>query len=274
MPRIGLALGGGAAHGFAHIPVLEAFDELAVRPAVIAGTSMGALIGAIYASGASGAEIRDHTLGMFRRRSEFLARLWQLRPRRLSEIGFGIGQYDLERVLAAFVPARLGADFAALAIPLRVVATDYYAGTSVVLDEGPLLPALAASAAVPMLFRPVRIGGRIMIDGGVTNPVPFDVLADADLVVAVDVVHPPCGDAERMPGNIEALFGATALVMRAVLGEKLRVHRPPDILVHPPPPLGVNVFDFPRAARIIKAGEPAKAEVKERLARLLAAAGR
>src|ERR1043165_3764428 len=87
-PRIGLALGGGAAHGFAHIPVLEAFDELGIRPAVIAGTSMGAIIGAGYASVMTGAEIRDYVLGVFHSRSEFLARLWKLRPRRLSEVAF------------------------------------------------------------------------------------------------------------------------------------------------------------------------------------------
>src|ERR1700722_6577960 len=83
--RLGLALGGGAAHGFAHIPVIEALDELGIRPALIAGTSMGAMIGALYASGMSGAEIRKYTLEVFHSRAEFLARLWQLRPRRLSE---------------------------------------------------------------------------------------------------------------------------------------------------------------------------------------------
>lgn len=142
--RIGLALGGGAAHGFAHIPVLEALDELGIRPALIAGTSMGAVIGALYASGMSGAEIREYAVSVFHNRSAFLARLWQLRPRRLSEIAFGFGQYDLERLLAAFMPGRHANDFAELGIPLRAVATDYYAGRQIVLAEGPLLPALAA----------------------------------------------------------------------------------------------------------------------------------
>ena len=116
-PRIGLALGGGAAHGFAHIPILEAFDELGIRPAMIAGTSMGAVIGAAYASGMSGAEIRDYALRVFHSRSEFLARLWQLRPRRISEINFGFGQYDLERVLAAFMPGTLARSFDELRLP-------------------------------------------------------------------------------------------------------------------------------------------------------------
>jgi NTE family protein len=270
-PRVGLALGGGAAHGSAHIPVLEALDELGVRPALIAGTSMGAIVGALYASGMGGAAIREHTLGIFRSRSEFLARLWQLRPRRLSEITFGFGQYDLERALATFLPAGLAKSFAELGIPLRAVATDYYAGRAVVLAEGPLLPALAASAAVPLLFRPVRIGGRVMIDGGIIDPVPFEQLDGVDIVIAVDVISPPTGNPDRMPGSIESLFGATAMAMRAVVHEKLRGVRPPDVLIRPPPPIGINVFDFARAARIIRGSEPVKAEVKEKLGRLLGA---
>jgi NTE family protein len=270
-PRIGLALGGGAAHGFAHIPILEAFDELGIRPAMIAGTSMGAVIGAAYASGMSGAAIRDYTLSVFHSRSEFLARLWQLRPRRISEINFGFGQYDLERLLAAFMPAKLAKDFGALHPPLRVVATDYYGGRQVVLSEGPLIPAIAASAAVPMLFKPIRIGGRVMLDGGVTNPVPFDLLDEADLVVAVDVMTEPVGNPERMPGGIESLFGATSLVMRSVVLEKLRAGRRPEVFIRPPALAGVNVLDFTRAARIIKASEPVKDELKEKLGRLLAA---
>jgi NTE family protein len=269
--RIGLALGGGAAHGFAHIPVLEALDEVGVRPAVIAGTSMGAVIGAAYAAGMSGAEIRDYTLRVFHSRSEFLARLWRLRPRRLSEVAFGVGQYDLERVLAAFMPAGFPKDFDGLDIRFRAVATDYYAGRPVVLAAGPLFPALAASAAVPMLFKPIRIGGRIMIDGGVTNPVPFDVLDEADLIIAVDVVTGPTGNPERMPGGLESLFGATSVVTRSLVAEKLRAGRPPDIFVRPPPIVGINILDFTRAARIIRGSEPIKEEVKEKLGRLLMA---
>jgi NTE family protein len=268
-PRIGLALGGGAAHGFAHIPVLEALDEAGIRPTLIAGTSMGAILGALYASGMSGAAIREHTLGLFRSHSEFLARLWQLRPRRLREVAFGFGQYDLERVLAAFLPAGVAEDFAELRIPLRAVATDYHAGRAVVLAEGRLLPAIAASAALPVLFKPVRIGGRVMVDGGITNPVPFDALDGVDLVIAVDVVNAPMDNSERMPGSLEALFGATAVAMRALVREKLGSGRPPDMFIRPPPPIGINVFDFARAARIIRGSEPVKAEVTEKLGRLL-----
>src|SRR4029079_10973684 len=129
---------------------------------------------------------------------------------------------DLERVLAAFMPGTLAKSFGELRLPLQVVATDYYAGRQVVLAEGTVFPAVAASAAVPMLFKPIRIGGRIMIDGGITNPVPFDLPAAPVRVGALEVMSEPVGNPERMPGGIESLFGATSLVMRSVVLEKLR----------------------------------------------------
>jgi NTE family protein len=268
-PRIGLALGGGAARGFAHIPVLQALDELGLKPAVIAGTSMGAVIGAAYAAGMSGADIDAYATGIFRNRSDFFGRLWQLRPRRLSEISFGIGQLDLERVLSAFLPDVLPDEFAGLTIPLRVTATDYYAGEVAVFADGPLLPAIAASAAIPMVFRPVTINGRIMVDGGIRNPVPFDLLGDVEIVIAVDVLGEFVGNPERVPGALESVFGATQLLMRAITTEKLKHGRPPDILLRPPTG-AFNILDFTRAAAIIKAGEPAKEEIRRQLGALLA----
>ena len=110
--RIGVALGGGAAQGFAHVTVLEAIDELGLKPAAIAGTSMGAIIAAAYAAGMSGDDIRRYAIGLFRQRSEFLARLWRLRPRRISEVSLGLGQFDLTKALRAFMPPFLPADFA------------------------------------------------------------------------------------------------------------------------------------------------------------------
>lgn len=263
-PRIGLALGGGSARGFAHIPVLEAFDELGIVPDAIAGTSMGAVIGSAYAAGLSGAAIRAHIVNLFRTRSDFLSRIWQLRPRRLNEFVFGLGQLDLERALAIFMPKPMPADFAGLSIPFTAVATDYYAGEAAVLREGPLFTALAASAAIPMLFRPVTIGGRVMIDGGICNPVPFDLLADCDIVIAVDVLGGTNGTPGRTPGSLESVFAAAQLFQRSLLAEKLKGPRPPEILVRPPTN-GFSMLDFSKASAIITACEPVKEEVKRRL---------
>ena len=251
--RIGLALGGGAAQGFAHIAVLEALDEIGLRPAAIAATSMGAVIAA-YASGMSGAEIRAYATGVFGNRAQFLSRLWNVRPRRLKDVEIGIGQYDLERVLKAFLPDTLPHDFDGLHISFKAVATDYYAGEAAVLSEGPLIRSVAASAAVPMLFRPVVVDGRVMVDGGLTNPVPFDVLEDMDIVIAADVVTEPAGRSDRVPGGLESLFGSASLLMRSLLMAKLDCRRPPDLMIRLPTE-AFNVLDFTKAVAIIKASE-------------------
>lgn len=278
-PRIGLALGSGGARGLAHIPVLEVLDELGVRPVVIAGTSIGALIGAGYATGVSGAEIRDYVTGLFRKRSDVVARLWQLRPKSMRDLlpqgGLAISQFDAERVVEAFAPPWLPRDFAELVIPLKVVATDFYAHREVHFSEGPLRPAVAASIAIPFLFRPVLIEGRALMDGGIFNPLPFDLVAgDCDIVVAVDVIGGPSGSKGGRPGPTEAVFGATQLLMRAILTQKLRTLRPPDILVRPSID-SFRVLEFAKAGAIIRSAAATKDEVRAALGRLIEAhAGR
>ncbi|MBN8996761.1 MAG: patatin-like phospholipase family protein [Rhizobiales bacterium] len=270
---VGLALGGGSARGFAHVAVLQALDEMGVRPAAIAGTSMGGIIGAAYAAGMTGNEISDYVAGIFRTRSEFLARLWQLRPRRFNEIAFGFGQLNLERALDIFMPEGMPATFAELRTPLRVVATDYYAGDAATIDEGPLFPALAASAAIPILFRPVTVGGRVMVDGGICNPVPFDQLHDCGIVIAVDVLgNVVGGDGTRTPGAFESAFGAVQLFQCSLFRERLKGPRPPEILIRPPTGR-FGMLDFTKAAAIMAASEPVKDEVKRKLHHALAAAG-
>ncbi|KAB2866524.1 MAG: patatin-like phospholipase family protein [Bauldia sp.] len=268
-PRIGLALSGGGARGLAHIPVLEALDDLGIRPSVIAGTSIGGIVGAGYAAGMSGADIRAYATERFRNRTDVLARLWQLRPKRVGDLfaggGMTIGQFDAERVLDKFLPETLPKTFAELSIPLRLVATDFYGWQEVVLDDGPLFRAMAASAAIPGLFRPVMIDDRVMIDGGISNPLPFDLLSgECDVIVAVDVVGGPVNRRERMPGPTEAIFGATQLFMQSITREKMRRERPPEILVRPPEN-GFRVLDFMKVNAIIKSAEPLKDEVKRKL---------
>ena len=268
--RIGVALGGGAAQGFAHVTVLEAIDELGLKPAAIAGTSMGAVIGAAYAAGMSGDDIRRYAIGVFRQRSEFLARLWRLRPRRISEVSFGLGQFDLTKTLRAFLPPFLPQDIAGLGIPFAAIATDFYAGTEVVIREGPLIPALAASSAVPILFQPVTFDGRVMIDGGCVNPVPFDRLGDVDFVIASDVVSLPRGGPHRVPGPIQTAFGSVVLVLNTIFQEKLRNGRPPDVLINPPTG-DFGPMDFTKAAAIIAMAEPGKDQVKRQIEKALEA---
>ena len=266
-PRIGLALGGGGARGLAHVPVLEAFDDLGIRPHAIAGTSIGALIGAGYAGGMSGDDIRDYIEKTLSDRNAALARLWQLRPKRFADI-FGSGgmmQFDAQRVLEVFAGDAIPKTFEELKTPLAVLATDFYGCREVDLRSGPLHPAVAASIAIPALFKPVTIQDRIMIDGGVVNPLPFDALPQAcDFVVAVDVVGSPIFRGKTPhPSAGDSLFGATQILMQTVIAEKLKSRRP-DILVRPEIE-AFRVLDFLKARKIMDVAQPLRETVKRQI---------
>jgi len=267
-PKIALALGGGGARGLAHIPVLEAFDEFGIKPHCVAGTSIGAIVGAAYCSGIPAKDLRAYVVEAFKHRGEVLSRLWKLRNNRFTDLltpslGNPV-QLNGEKVLEAFLPEGVAKTFDKLEIPLTVVATDFYSAKPVGLSSGNLRHAVAASMAIPMMFRPVLVGKRVMIDGGVTEPLPFGFVGkDRDLVVAVDVVNMPKGEASRIPSPYESIFGATQILMQRVIAERLAVSGP-DVLIRP----NINVFrvlDFLKARAILKAAEPAKDEMKRAL---------
>ncbi len=272
-PTVAIALGGGGARGLAHIHVIEVLDELGIRPVLISGASIGAVMGAARAAGMTGREIREHTLAAIGHPGRIMNRLWSLRPTRFSEVvarGFRVGQFDLERILKAFLPERLPETFEGLSIPLKIVTADYYAQCECVCDSGPLLPAIAASAALPAVFRPVVIDGRVMIDGGLWNPVPFDhLLGKADITIGVDVIgHPPAGTA-GMPNSIDSLYGATQLTMRSIVTLKLEKGAP-DIFLRPD--VGrFRVLDFVRAEEVLAASAGIRDELKRALDEKLSA---
>jgi NTE family protein len=263
-PTVAVAFGGGGARGLAHIHVIEALDELGITPVAITGSSIGAIMGAGMAAGMRGAEIRDFALSTVGRPREVMNRIWSLRPMRFSDVGFRIGQYNLERILKAFLPDLLPADFNELKIPLHVTATDFYGSSELLIGEGDLIQALAASAAIPAVFMPVRIGGRIMVDGGIFNPVPFEYLLDkADIVIGIDVVGWPTGDPEVIPNRMDSLFGASQLMMQSIISMKLKVHRPHIFLA---PDVGrFKVLDFMKAAEVLESSSAVKDDIKRAL---------
>ncbi|MBA5778991.1 patatin-like phospholipase family protein [Stappia sp. F7233] len=267
-PRIGLALGGGGARGLAHIPVLEAFDDLGIRPHAMAGTSIGALLGAAYAGGMAGEAMRSFAEDTFRDRNAVLAKLWKLRPKRFADLfgGGGLMQFEALKVLEVFIGDAIPATFADLRLPLAVIATDFYGCKELDLRTGNLHAAVAASIAIPALFRPVTIDGRIVIDGGVVNPLPFDALPKTcDIIVAVDVVGSPSPRRKRQnPSATDALFGATQILMQTITSQKLRSRRP-DILVKPDID-SFRVLDFLKADKVLEAAEPIRETVKRQVA--------
>ena len=273
--RIALALGGGSARGLAHVLMLEVFDELGVKPTVIAGTSMGAICGAAYAAGLSGAELRARCMALFANRAYFLkllagkmrggfSTLWSAR---MPSVVDNVTLFEM------LLPEALRCDFAALNIPFLAIAADFYAIEQVVLDKGPLIPALAASSALPSLTRPVILGGRTLIDGGFVNPLPYDVVLDrADVTVAVDVTGlPRRRPGAKLPRTLDAVTGSTQILFHSITREKLKLAAP-HILIRP----GVGAFvamDYFKIEAILAAAEPAKDDLKNKLSQVLAEVG-
>jgi NTE family protein len=263
-PTVAIAFGGGGARGLAHIHVIEALDELGIVPVAISGSSIGSIMGAGMAAGMTGSEIREFTLQSVGKPREVMNRIWSMRPTTVKEMvtnGFRLGQYNLERVLNAFLPDALPKTFEELSIPLQVTATDYYGQCETVIGTGDLIEALAASAAIPAVFMPVRHKGRIMIDGGIFNPVPFEHLfGKADIIIGIDVVGGPEGEIDRMPNRIESLFGASQLMMQSIISEKLK-SQAPDILLRPN--VGrFAVMDFMKAGEVLEISAGIKDDVK------------
>jgi NTE family protein len=272
MPSFAIALGGGGARGLAHIPMLEALDELGIRPRIIAGTSIGALMGAAYASGMSGADMRAYYVELFSKRIAVIKRLFS----RLSgegnsfsgllsnTINAAMPFFPGERVLEALLPPELPATFEGLKIPFLAVTTDFYMQTQYVISSGPLIPAIAASAALPGVLRPVELEGRVLVDGGFVNPLPFDVFkGDANVTAAIDVSPGPSRGKERkkqFPSLMEVIIGSPLIALNTIIREKLKANAP-DILIRPH--IGqYNVLDFFKFEEIFANSEAAKTEFK------------
>jgi NTE family protein len=268
----GLALGGGGARGLAHIAILEALDELGRKPVVIAGTSIGSLLGAAYAAGMSGREIRRFVTTLVHNRAEVFRRLIATRASTfasLINIGFGSAALvDAEKFCQEFLPREIPDQFGELAIPLMVMATDLPRREQVAFTSGALKPALAASIALPSVMRPVVIEDRVLIDGGATNPLPFDQLhGRADVIVAVDISGEPMHARRDIPNAWECLLTTILVMGSAITAEKLK-HLGPDLLVRPK--VGsFRALDFLQVSAILRAAHPIKSELKEKLAELL-----
>ena len=269
---IALALGGGGARALAQIPVLEALDELGVKPVAVAGASFGAVIAAAYCAGMSGKAIRKVALTLAQDRGGTLSRLAGARAGSLADwLAAPFGNpllLDAEKVAREILPAEVPDSFEALKIPLIVVATDLNDRRETTLSSGPLMSAVAASIAVPALMRPVERDGCVLVDGAAVNPLPFDLLrGKADLLIAVDVTSAHGNIRGGVPDPLEALAATMAVMGQGIIARKLAAGAPDLILK---PNVGVfRLFEFFRASAVMRAADPIKAEVKKRVGALL-----
>ena len=191
--KVGLALGTGAARGLAHIGVLEVLEKEGIPIDMIAGTSAGAAVGALYAQGKGASLIKKLALDLSRKR---LASMVDLA---LPKTGFIGGKKIKDRLKLI-----IGGDikFSDLGIPLACVATDIMTGEEVVINQGSVLEGVRASISIPAIFTVARWGGRYLVDGGLVNPVPVSVVRrmGADFIIAVNVI-PDIRDRIRPAGK-------------------------------------------------------------------------
>lgn len=269
---VGIALGGGGAKGLAHIPVLNVLDKMGVEVVAISGTSIGAIIGSLYASGRSGDEVRE-AIG------SILATPRTLREAINAKRAFGwieLLGVDLGRshiLEADGFMEELGkylgvVSFDELTIPLKVVAADFWEREQVVFDSGLLMPAIAASFCLPGVFKPVIIDGQALVDGGSVNPVPFDLIrGDCDILIAVDVLGKRTPDADLIPSMTDALFNTFQIAEKTIANEKLRSHKP-DIYIDPVIE-NVSVLEFQKASEIYEQAQPECERLETELTKLL-----
>lgn len=239
-PRIGLALGGGAARGFAHIGVIQVLEEHGIRPDMVVGTSAGSLVAALYASGKSGTELA----GMARTMDESALTDWAFPGRGLIR----------GEALARFVRSQTGNRLIEqMPLPLGIVATDAASGDPILFRRGDTGTAVRASSAVPAVFQPVRIGEREYLDGGLVSPVPVRFAREmgADLVIAVDISTPP--DPNATGDAFHLLMQTFAIMGRSINHWELQNA---DVLIRPSL-VGVSSSDFTARMKAVQSGREA-----------------
>ncbi|MFM6986991.1 MAG: patatin-like phospholipase family protein [Hydrogenophaga sp.] len=241
-PRLGLALGGGAARGFAHVGVIQVLEAHGIRPDLVVGTSAGSLVAALYAAGQNGAQLERAALTM----EEATLTDWTL--------PFGGCGVLRGEALARYVRQAVGGRLIEqMAMPLGILATDLGNGQAMLFRRGDTAMAVRASSAVPGVFTPVAIAGRDYVDGGLVAPVPVSQARamGAEVVLAVDISSDPQGN--DASGLLQVLLQTTAIMGQSINRHELRAA---DIVVRPALS-GVGSADFSSRQRSIAAGRAA-----------------
>jgi len=279
MKKIGLTLGGGGARGICHIEFLKILDEMNLKPSIISGTSIGAIIGAFYASGLSGKEINDilDTIDISNKRSAEVAHLSNKEGNKLEkfvdEVVIDLKEYyrklenihkiidisffnnssflhgkRIEKFFEENLPVRT---FEELKIPLRIVATDYWEQKQVVFNSGDLIPAIRASMSIPAVFEPVILDDMVLIDGGITNNLPYDIIQDeCDITIAIDVSgNLSIPEKVKVPNLFENIMNSFEILQDSVIKYQMKI-KTPDIYIKPELK-DVGILDFHKAYEIL-----------------------
>lgn len=236
-PRVALALGGGAARGFAHIGVIQVLEDNGIKPDLVVGTSAGSLVAALYASGKSGQELAHLATTM----DEGAITDWS----------FPLSGLIKGEALARYVRSQTsGKTIEQLPLPLGIVATHLADGRGVLFRSGDLGQAVRASSAVPAVFQPVEIAGRLYVDGGLVAPVPVRYARQmgADVVIAIDITSPPSPQPKTDPFNM--LMQTVSIMGRSINSLELK---DADVVLRPDLH-GVGSSDFSARRHAIAAG--------------------
>lgn len=237
-PVVALVLGSGGARGYAHIGVIEVLEQHGIRPDLIVGTSAGSIVGSIYASGKSAAELREIAL--------------KLKANDVRDVSVSLkGFFDGKKVEDYVNEQVQNTPLHRLKIPMYVVATELKEGTKTVFNYGNTGQAVRASASIPSMFVPIKIGHNEYVDGGLVSPVPVQVARDlgADIVIAVDILEQPV---HTETTNVWGLFNQNINIMQGRLAEEELKYA--DIVIQPDLREKVHIFDVKGREITMQAG--------------------
>ena len=279
MKKIGLCLGGGGARGLCHIEFLKVLDELNLKPAIISGTSMGAIIGAFYASGLSANEINNllDSIDILKTKAEIKSKKAAKKEQKLEkyvEKKFHEFQEYFNKInnihkmidisffkntsfikgkgVEKFFEENLRVKrFEHLQIPMKIVATDYWRQKQVIFDSGNLLTAIRASMSIPAVFEPVIFENEVLIDGGITNNLPYDIIQDeCDLIIAINVAGKPNPPSEpKAPNLFDNIMTSFDILQNSIITYQMKI-KPPDIYLKPEL-LDIGILDFHKFKEIM-----------------------
>ncbi len=257
MQKIGLVLGSGGAKGIAHIAFLKVLDELNIKPSIISGSSIGSFIGALYASGLSAEKMQEVILDMnLKKLTKLLDPNWKKKT----------GLIKGTKIMDFFKQHAKTDSFSRLKIPTKIVATDLWKQKSVVFEKGKLSDAVRASISIPGIFKPAELNGKILIDGGITNPLPCNIVKKhCDYLIAIDVVsgYLPKRPLQRQTNLFSNLMATFDIMQAQLIGQQLKETEPDMYLC--PKMQKVGLLEFYKGRKILEKVEKDAKNFKKHL---------